>query len=142
MTHITMEIRRCLTLLLHEHDQSITTPINYCNLPCVTPATTQQMNSVDCGLYLLLFAQRLIDHYGEYNISTSLAHNQRKINGIFSFFQLPCDAVACLRSQILNVIDELCGETQGVSSDSDSSDIECVFMRCCAKKKQEILKQK
>ena len=95
---------------------------------------TQQPNSVDCGVYALLFAERLLQHYGEYTIAARIDRNKKK-DDLFPFLQFEAKCADDLRAQIQTIVDALTkstvqtqAEVQTLEEESDDSDIEVVGM--------------
>ena len=93
---------------------------------------TQQPNSVDCGVYALLFAERLLQHYGEYTIAARIDRNKKK-DDLFPFLQFEAKCADDLRAQIQTIVDALAkstvqtqAEVQTLEEESDDSDIEVV----------------
>lgn len=99
-----------------------TSTINFQTLPLVIPEVTQNAASEDCGLILLLFAQKLISHYGSFDLSTSISYKPQKTNDIFSFFQCSKEDIDQLRSEILRVMNLLSGEYEESASEFSNSE--------------------
>lgn len=94
-------------------------------LPLVIPEISQNTESGDCGLYMLLYAEKLISHYGSFDLDGPITYNLKETNKIFSFFQFSAEAVDELRSEILRVINVLADESEKtLSKEEDGSKIE------------------
>lgn len=94
-------------------------------LPLVIPKISQNTESGDCGLYMLLYAEKLISHYGSFDLDGPITYNLKETNKIFSFFQFSAEAVDELRSEILRVINVLADESEKtLSKEEDGSKIE------------------
>ena len=81
-------------------------------LPLVLPEIPQDLNSGDSGLNMLLCAERLISHYGSFDLTGPDTCKPKKTNEIFSFFQFSENAANELRSEILRVMNMLSGESE------------------------------
>lgn len=94
-------------------------------LPLVIPEISQNTESGDCGLYMLLYAEKLISHYGSFDLDGPITYNLKETNKIFSFFQFSAEAVNELRSEILRIIKLLTDESEKTLSEKeDGSKIE------------------
>lgn len=104
---------------------------------------TQQPNSVDCGVYALLFAERLLQHYGEYNITARIDRSKKR-DELFSFLQFEEKCADDLRTKIQTIVDTFVKNTVQLQSqeESDDSDIEVVGVDIKSKPPVSSLKRK
>ena len=87
---------------------------------------SQQSNNVDCGVYALLFAERLLSHYGEYTLSFRMDRGKKR-DQMFSFLQFEPKCADELRERIRTTVEALnqkSKETVVCVEESDDSDIE------------------
>ena len=110
---------------MNKYDPTFSSMIGLEALPLVIPEIFQNTESGDCGLYMLLYAEKLISHYGSFDLDGPITYNLEETNKIFSFFQFSAEAVDELRSEILRVIKILTDESEKTLSEKeDGSKIE------------------
>lgn len=85
----------------------------------VIPEISQNTESGDCGLYMLLYAEKLISHYGSFDFSGPITCNSKETDKISSFFQFSAEAVDELRSEILRIINLLADESEKIISEEE-----------------------
>ena len=112
LTPITAKIRAFISELLSEHNPDFKSMVSAQTLPLVLPEIPQDLNSGDSGLNMLLCAERLISHYGSFDLTGPDTCKPKKTNEIFSFFQFSENAANELRSEILRVMNMLSGESE------------------------------
>ena len=81
---------------------------------------------MDCGVYALLFAERLLTHYGEYTLSFRMDRGKKR-DQLFSFLQFEKKCADELRERIRTTVEELSQQSREMvtcTEESGDSDIE------------------
>ena len=87
---------------------------------------------MDCGVFLLMFAEILINHSEEFKLDQKYSPSaQRVLRQRFSLLQIDPLSATQMRQRIVSVIDELtrCSpviQREGQEEESDSSELECL----------------
>lgn len=119
-------IRYCTYILLREENIPVEDVTQY-NLPQLRVRCAQQLNGVDCGVYTIAFAKKIIQKACVVQLVGDLS-NQENVDKSFRVFDLEYVNSRPIRVQIRKAIDELTKEYQksGNVDESDGSDLEVV----------------
>lgn len=109
---------------MNKYDPEFSSMIGFEALPLVIPEILQNTESEDSGLYMLLYAKKLISHYGSFDLAGPITFNLTKTNKLFSFFHFSVGSVNKLRSEILRIINKLSDESEKKKTEGDESQIE------------------
>ena len=119
-------IRSFLSVSLQEH-LNIPCTITNIQLPQIVPAVSQQRNYVDCGCFLLGFAQAIFHNITQVPLEGNAKTIQKNANQLFSWLVLPRNSIRTLRSLIAKTIQKLTqttGKDEFSVESSNSSDVE------------------
>ena len=95
-------------------------------LPQLAPAVSRQDNSVDCGVYLLGFADAILRNISDTRLEGNADEAKLHADRLFHWLQLPADVIGSLRERICDTIQELSKNSIDVfaADSSGDSDVE------------------
>ena len=134
----TLSLRSFMQHLLRCQSPSIEYSLNFKNLLAYIPSVesivehhmqvTQQENQVDCGIFLLLYAEIFIQHSEQFVFDKKYS-TRGSLTSLFPLFQIDPKQAFDMRKRIVAVIDDMTSQfaqTEDKEKTESESEIECL----------------